>query len=248
MKKVKIEYIEETNKYAQAYSSGVKMSIISPEKKQLKPFFFCADYLNEVCAAGFTNEKKSIFGFSYDPKEDVVSNDNLEVLITSDSHDLVKSIQAAKKFLNGFERKIGLKLSKFAICDDHPKYKGNVILITADKRIKNTVLLLTAWRVVLRNSFSANKEKTFDQNMKDFLDKKNQIIGHGDDHQFKRIEKFLDYVKKDKEFVDYFDIENYELHTDIIHSYSGLQNFEYVYDKKQSPAAPWQKRIFEKIS
>jgi hypothetical protein len=244
-----IKYIEDVNKYSQAYSSGVKMTAVSKDNEQIKPFFFCADYFNEIFGAVFTNSEKTMFGFTFDPSVDVhPAPDSLRVLITSDSHKLIDKINEAQKFLNGFENEIGLRPSTLSPCSKHPQYKNNVILADADNRIKNTPLLLTAWRVMLRNSFATNLEDDFQTSLSKFISRDLKILGHGDENSIPKVKSFIDYVKnKDPEFIDYFDIKNYEVIVDFVHNYSGLTQFDNVLKKRYLINAPWEKRITSKI-
>jgi hypothetical protein len=245
-----IKYIEDIHKYSQAYSSGVKMTAVSKDNEQIKPFFYCADYFNEVFGAVFTNSKKSIFGFTFDPKADIhPAPDSLRILITSDKHDLIGRINQAQKFLNGFEKEINLEPSTLHPCSEHPQYKNNVILVNADNRIKNTPLLLTAWRVMLRNSFSTDVDDDFATSLQKLINRDIEIIGHGDEQSIPKVVKFIDYVKsKDPEFINYYDVENYKAVVDLVHSSSGLTQFDNVLKKQYLINSPWEKRITSKIS
>ena len=249
MDKVEIKYLADGAKYSQAYSSGVKMTAVSDKNEQVKPFFFCADFFNEMFGAMFTKKKKEIYKFEFDPAKDIhPSMDRTRVLITSDSHDIISKIKNGEKFLNGFEKKIGLEPSKFYPCSEHEQYKDNVILVDADPRVKNTALLLTAWRIALRNSFAFEVKDSFEESLNKMSNKAVTLLGHGDNYQVPKLLAFINYiVEKDKEFIDYFDIANYKLNVDRLHGESGLSQFSNILSKPSlSNETPWEKRVLSK--
>ncbi len=250
MDKIEIEYLYEKATYSQAYSSGVKMTAVSDKNEQVKPFFFCADFFNEMFGAMITNSKKGIYKFDFDPATDInPSMSKVRVLITSDSHNLSDKVNEGKKFLNEFEKKVGLSPSEFYFCSEHKEYKDNVILVDADPRIKNTPLLLTAWRVALRNSFASNIDEDFDESLNKMIKGEIEVLGHGDESAISKLKSFIDYVtKNDKEFIDYFDIKNYEINVHKLHSSSGLTQFSSVISNNHRGAeAPWEERVLSKL-
>jgi hypothetical protein len=247
---VNIKYAPDGKGLHQAYSYGTLFALASSKNEQIMPFVFCADYFNEVFGSVVTQERKSVYGFSYDATKDLLPDDKYtRVLITHDKIELPSLVVSATKFLNEFEERIGLKRSKMSLCNSHPKYKKNVLLVKGDKRVRNSVLLLTAWRVILRNSFAANPNLSLDENLQKMTNGKFCFF-ENDCGAIEKLISFLEYlVKYDKDFINYTDTANFKQQVYTIHNDSGLTVFSTIFkQKKEYLGTPWEKRIVEKMS
>lgn len=98
------------------YTSGMEFAFVSQDGRQVHPFAFCKDFLQDVVHAFVNNKSLSIYGLNYKPERDpppdlhrtriVVRNVEWEAAEAAE-----KAINAGR-FLNAIEREAGIKRTK----------------------------------------------------------------------------------------------------------------------------------------
>lgn len=107
----KIELVKNEKRLCEIYSSGFQFTFLSKDYKQCHHWVLCKDFLTDVIWSTVHNKSVSIYGFSYNPKENpkIDVDDNILIAVRNkqvaeDKFD--KEINQCIKFLNIVERRL----------------------------------------------------------------------------------------------------------------------------------------------
>lgn len=141
-------------KLRQSMASGLEYSFLSANNKQIFPFVYCKDYLQDAISAFFANKKRSIFGFVYDPAvhEPIVVDKTSLLIANSNDKDLESKIENCLNFL--YQVEDHLKMTRTIVEKvENPPYQyllGGVYFFEGSKRWMNSPPMISLYSLLIR--------------------------------------------------------------------------------------------------
>lgn len=109
LKTVEIKWLEINQGLCEAVSSGMEIALANKKNEQCCVFVHCKDYLQDAIQAHHLNDKRSIYGFAYDPKvHPKLSLDRTRILVGQVGYELHEKIPNMIDFFNSLEKHMGL--------------------------------------------------------------------------------------------------------------------------------------------
>ena len=171
------------------YSGGLQMALCSPPDKDGKytkatAFVTCKDFFQDAVQAHHIGEKRSIWSFKYDPKNDPpLSFDRFRVLVGNNTGAGVAfKIEGVVDFLNQFEKRLRLVRSRAYECECEPtpdKFKnhGGVWMFEGSGRWMISPPMISLYTLLIRCGFVHTLGDDFDKTCKGIIDGKIKTIG-----------------------------------------------------------------------
>jgi hypothetical protein len=165
MKKKTVQWYKGSQSLRQALSSGIEFSFASGDNKQISPFAYCKDYLQDAVQGHIWNKKRTIYGFTYDPKKHGPVYLRKTKLLVANSSDgrLRDKIPNCLEFLNQIESE--LKISKTIVfeCENPPNcyIRGGVWLFEGSCRWLKSPPMLSLYTLLIRLGFGHEVGKPF---------------------------------------------------------------------------------------
>ncbi|HJS83040.1 MAG TPA: hypothetical protein VJ742_09435, partial [Nitrososphaera sp.] len=156
---------------AQIYSKGFEFAFMSPVAggyEQACTFVYCKDFLHDAVWAMVNKAPWQIYGFKYDPNKDKhldLKNCTLAFRNTQYKNkpdEFHAQMKACQSFLNGMEKRIGFKKSKFYQVENPD---GPCWLIVGDKKWQHAAPLLGLFTIFIRLGFAHDLKETADQTL-----------------------------------------------------------------------------------
>ncbi|RDJ35511.1 MAG: hypothetical protein DWQ19_11890 [Crenarchaeota archaeon] len=173
MKVKKVNWLDEKQSLNQAISSGVEFAFLSPDDKQVSPFAFCKDYLQDA-VQGYVNKKtRSIYGFTYNPtKHPEVSLTKTKLLVTNSSDVQFKTkVPHCLNFLHQIEDDLKLRKTKVYRCEMPPKQyaRCGVWLFEASSRWIKSPPMISMYSLLIRVGFGYDTDQPYQDYIKDVV-------------------------------------------------------------------------------
>lgn len=158
MKKTAVEwYNDEEMSLRQAVTNGIEFSFLSKNNKQVSPFAYCKDYLQDVVHGFLTNKKKSIYGFTYDPKKhQPISITTTKLLVTNFQDPYFSSkIPNCLDFLNQIELELKMTKTSALKADEPPmRYtRCGVWIFQGSRRWLKSPPMISLYTLLIRIGF-----------------------------------------------------------------------------------------------
>jgi hypothetical protein len=154
-----ITWFNGTQLLRQALSSGIEFSFASPDNQQVSPFAFCKDYLQDAVQGFIHNKKKTIFGFTYDPKEHAAISLKKTKLLVTNSKDIYfgSKIRNCLDFINQIESDLKISKTTAALCANPPKQyiRCGVWLFEGSPRWVKSPPMLSMYTLLIRLGFGS---------------------------------------------------------------------------------------------
>lgn len=228
--KRKIKWYERTMPLQQVFHRGLMFAFVSDQYEQCCPFVLCKDFLQDTIHAYLTKKKRSIFGFSYDPKRDPhISIKKTRLVIGSNgSANLRNNIPNCIEFLNQIEDHLHLSKTKYRECCNPPKrfLAGGVWYLEGSRRWIKSPPMISFYTLLIRVGMCHVKGTSYTDTIEgvksmtlhpEQCDDRSRLIGAD-----KGIQKILSLGDR-KVFTDKFE-ENYpkNVQTKIMHDDCGI--------------------------
>ena len=161
---------------AQIYSSGLEYALCNEKYEQCHDFVFCKDFVQDAIHAHLYGGVASIYGFTYNPKEQPkLSLDRLRLLcVNSSDSKMLEKVPNVLDLLNQFCKKLKIKPTKaFLVANPPAKYKKNgCFLIDASGMWNNAPVLVSMFTLLLRVGFVHKQGENCLETLKNLVDGK----------------------------------------------------------------------------
>jgi hypothetical protein len=156
-RKKRIEWYTNKQTLYQVYRSGLEYAFVSKDNKQVCPFVYCKDFLQDAIQGHLHQVKRSIFGFVYDPsKHCPLTTEKTRLLLacSSDGHFRYK-IPRCLDFVNQVELKLRMRLTIATECAKQPLqyYAGGIWLLEGSRRWMVSPPMISLYTLLLRIGF-----------------------------------------------------------------------------------------------
>lgn len=155
---------ENTPKISQVYNKGLEYALISEDDKQICPFVYCKDFLQDVVYASVNNRAIQIHKFEYNPHKDGhITTEKTKILIAN-ANDIVFFLRLpiVLDFLHQIEECLNLEKTELICCEAIPdKYKSGVFLLQADYKWLLSPPLLSLYSLLVRIGFVHTENDSF---------------------------------------------------------------------------------------
>ncbi len=234
MKTKKIEwYTGDFQSLRQALSSGVEFSFISPDNKQVSPFAYCKDYLQDAVQGCVHKKRKSIYGFVYDPKKHPsVSLKKTRLLATNSRDiDLGAKINCCLDFLHQIERDLKIRRTTVSLCENPPRRysRCGVWLFEGGSRWVKSPPMISLYTLLIRLGFGAKQGEPYQKFLKDIVAGKRSTYQSVDQIRLREANAGIQRIlsEGDKKIFSNKIEENYpsRLKTTTIHNTCGIIGF-----------------------
>lgn len=240
----KIEWLEEKQKLIQAMSGGIEIAFASRTNKQVSPFAFCKDYLQDAIQGFLNKEKRQIYGFTYDPKvHEPIYLRKTKLLVTNSSdNEFGSKIPNCLNFLNRVENHLFISPTKISICEEPPlQYiRPGVYLFEGSGRWLNSPPMISLYTLFIRLGFGYTSDVTFQKFLEELVAEKREAYQKIDRRRLmeaiKGINRILDRGDRN---IFHNDIRlNYpaEIKTTTMHNTLGICGFSNNKTKKLFPS------------
>jgi hypothetical protein len=184
----------------QIYTRGLEMCFVGPDgadgtASQACDFVLCKDFLQDAVQGHLLNESRSIYGFTYNPKEHAPLNmERVRIAVGNAAEkDLGGKIPAVLDFLHQYERRLHLLRTRVWRCATSPdKYKdsGGCYLFEGSGRWLLSPPMLSLYTLLLRSGFSHPIGQTFDSTVNKLVSGEikpysSGVSGNNDSHYMK---------------------------------------------------------------
>ena len=197
---------------AEIYQSvKISFSFITKELKQVNPYFVCRDFAHDCVRTNHTGKSSSIYGFSYDLKEDSpIDPDNTRMLIKNiEPQEVADGVH----LLNHYEEMAGVEKTvvKDYFQDDEKHY-----MFISDKFWQQSSFHISLYTMLIR---LGNKHLKFkdDKGLQDAYDKAFEKWSGDNDLKYMRevrkiINKFVTHSFDKNYFLEYSDLAIHSFH------------------------------------
>lgn len=240
-------------KISQIYNNGLEYSLVSEDYRQICPFVFCKDFLQDVIYACVNHKEIKIHKFEFNPaKNGYIATDKTKILIANASDTaFFARLESVFDFLHQIEDDLGLERTEWDICKEPPsKYNSGIFLLQADSKWLLAPPLLSLYSLLIRIGFVHTKDdiykntilkivldevKTYQREDRRYLMKNlnglNRIFNEG-------VELFFNFTYRNRKPTKIEILEkNYPKKTSVkkIHYECGLMAFSCNLTKKRYP-------------
>lgn len=138
----------------QIYSTGLEYAMISKNNKQLCPFVYCKDFLQDIMLGYLHNRSSKIYGFSYNPDmSNPIDPTKTRILITkADDRKFCQKVKNFVDFINQIESEMQMKKTIVSKCLN-PLYqyrKCGVWLLESSKRWMKSPPMISMYSLLIR--------------------------------------------------------------------------------------------------
>ena len=166
MEKVKITWYNWKGSIAQIYSNGLEYAFASEDNKQCCPFVFCKDFLQDCVWGQLYGKVATIFGFTFNPKNDPhLDMNKCKLLVTNsaDPKEFKNRIEKCVLFINQIEKALHLIRTVAYECELPPPHytKCGVFLLESSRRWLEAPPLVSLYTLLIRVGFVYNGTDTF---------------------------------------------------------------------------------------
>ena len=141
----------------QAISSGIEFAFASPDNKQVSPFAYCKDYLQDAVQGFLYQKKKTIYGFTYDPVlHHPICLKKTRLLVTNEKdHQFSSKVPNCIDFLNQIEKDLLITKTVAHRCKNPPnKYiRPGIWLFDGSRRWLKSPPMLSMYTLLIRLGF-----------------------------------------------------------------------------------------------
>jgi hypothetical protein len=249
MKIKKIQwYNGENQSLRQALSSGVEFSFVSPDDKQVSPFAFCKDYLQDAVQGYIHHKRKTIYGFTYDPKKHPEISLKKTRLLVTNSRDVNFGTKVAccLDFLHQIETDLKISRTRIHLCESPPRQyiRCGVWLFEGSNRWIKSPPMLSMYTLLIRLGFGNVIGKPYREFLSEIISGKKDAYQSIDAMRLREAEKGIMRILTvgDKKIFDSKIEKNYpeKLKTTTMHNTCGIIGFsEGKNAKKHMPS--WYK-------
>lgn len=170
MKTQKVDWYKGEQNLRQALSSGVEFSFVSSDNQQVSPFAYCKDYLQDAVQGYVTKKKKTIYGFTYDPKKHPAICLKKTRLLVTNSRDVNfgTKVDCCLGFLHQIERDLKISRTQATLCENPPgQYvRCGVWLFEGSNRWIKSPPMISMYTLLIRLGFGCG----YNVNYKDYLE------------------------------------------------------------------------------
>jgi len=196
----KIAWYTDSMGLSQALSSGLEFAFVSKNYEQCCPFVLCKDYLQDAIYNHLHKAKKSIYGFKYDPDKHFPLHLEQCRLVLANSSDskFRDKVPVCLDFINQIETKLKIAKTKARECADPPKkyLRGGVFLFEGSRRWLISPPMVSLYTLLLRVGFCHVEGDSFEQTIKDILNKKRSAYQGEDYNRLRNSQKGLERILK----------------------------------------------------
>jgi len=157
VKKTVVKWFEGSQPLTQALSSGLEFCFLSEDNRQISPFAYCKDYLQDAIQGHLLKKRRSIYGFTYDPKIDPpICLNNTRILVANSTDSALGSkIPNCLDFLHQIEKKLRLVKTVVSECQSPPlKYiRSGVWLFKGSCRWMKSPPMISLYTLLIRLGF-----------------------------------------------------------------------------------------------
>lgn len=232
----------------QAVYTGVEFAFLSADNKQVSPFAYCKDYLQDAVFGYLYQRKTGIYGFSYDPLcHPKISLNKTRILVTnSHDYDFKLKLPNCLDFLWQIEKSLHICRTKISACNNPQlKYiRPGVYLFEGSPRWLKSPPMLSLYTLMIRIGFGHVIGCDFQNTMKGIIDGTIKPYLHDDKGKLRDAKKGIDKILKrgDLNIFSRCIKKNYPctISTNDLHNNSGIAAFGNEYTKRLAPH--WHKK------
>lgn len=156
-RKKKIEWYTTKTTLYQVYRNGLEYAFVSKDNKQVCPFVYCKDFLQDAVQGCLHKIKRKIYGFTYDPDKHYslyMKQTRLLVTCAKDSQ-FRRKIVCCLDFINQIERQLKLKSTVATECvSPPPQYAvSGIWLLEGSHRWMISPPMISMYALLLRIGF-----------------------------------------------------------------------------------------------
>jgi len=175
-RKKKIEWYTTKTTLYQVYRSGLEYAFASQDNKQVCPFVYCKDFLQDAIQGCLHQIKRKIFGFTYDPEKHhplCLKQTRLLVTCAKDSRFRHK-IANCLDFINQIERELKLKTTVATECANPPTQYllSGIWLLEGSRRWMISPPMISMYALFLRIGFIHTVGRHYEDTILDVINKK----------------------------------------------------------------------------
>lgn len=157
------EWDTKGNTFAEIWSNGTEMALLTEDMKMVHPFVYCKDFMTDVFWAIANNRNTGIYGFTYSLNQANKPDMNKLRIVVQNVDYPAKSIPAraaaVQSFLNSAEEKLGFKGRTRTCLVENPQSKAvPVVYVESPKEWRENIpLKFSMFTMFIRMSFDAGK-------------------------------------------------------------------------------------------
>jgi hypothetical protein len=239
----KINWYTSNKRLNQAITSGLEYALVNPDGTQITPFAFCKDYLQDAIQAKIINKKRSIYGFSYDPKVNYpISLKSTDLLISnSKDFDFETRIPNCLDFIHQAEKILKIKKTCVFKCEDPPlKYlRPNVFYLKGSNRWIKSAPMLSMYTLFIRIGLGHLPGDSLHDTMNKIISKQQAAYQPIDSFRLSKSIEGINYIfnKGDLNVFGKSIKDNYpeKIKVSMMHNKFGIANFMNKSLKKTMP-------------
>jgi hypothetical protein len=175
-RKKKIEWYTSKTTLYQVYRSGLEYAFASKDNKQVCPFVYCKDFLQDAIQGNLHKIKRKIFGFTYDPEKHHSLYDKQTKLLVTCARDAQfrRKIACCVDFINQIERQLRLKSTIATECANPPAQYAisGVWLLEGSRRWMISPPMISMYALLLRIGFVHNIGQSYEDTITAVVNKK----------------------------------------------------------------------------
>ena len=249
----KIVWLETSNRLCQAFSKGVEFAFCAEKSNaQATQIAICKDYLQDAIQGALHNRKNTVFGFTYNPKDQHQPCLSRVRLLIANSNDkqLRDKIPNCVEFLNKFEAALGIPFKTHVKECFKPEKKyiaGGVFLFVGSVRWINAPVMLSLYTLLIRVGFGHKIGDSYEKTLSDIVKNVTPAYESQDTSYVKSSIKSIEYIVKhgDREVFHKEMILNYPpVDVSTMHGSMGIVAFSNESTKSSVPH--WHRKLEKK--
>ncbi len=166
LRTAKVTWLKKPSGLAQIYTSGLEYAFVSEDNKQVCPFVFCKDFLQDALMAYHNNKPACIYGFTYskENQEQICLDRTKLVIANAKDKNFSSKIPAMLNFIHQVERELRLVRSTIKLVESPPsKYKNGVYLLESSSRWMLAPPMISLFSLLIRVGFVHEKGKKYQE-------------------------------------------------------------------------------------
>jgi hypothetical protein len=241
--KRKIQWYLTQETLNQVYRNGLEYAFVSKDYRQVCPFVYCKDFLQDAIMAFLTGTKKKIYGFSYDPDTmPPLCTDRTRMIIAcSKDRHFRNRIPNLIDFLNQIEDKLNLKKSTVRECADPPeKYiPGGIWLLDGSHRWMISPPMISMYALFIRIGLAHEPNNSYQETIDIIVSGGRKPYGGKDKSQLVSAKFGINKILKwgDRKIFHKNWKDNYPTNVPLktMHHFCGIIGFSKNYSKSWCP-------------
>ncbi len=221
---------------SQGVIGNCEFSFISEDNRQISPFFFCKDYLQDAVMGQVRKKKVCQYGYVFDPAvhPPVYLKKTRLLLTNSKDKTMPEKIEACLDFINQFEKKLGINKTKTVVsrCKDPAKKYAlcGVWLFEGSNRWMRSPVMISLYSLLLRVGLGHKLGEDCMKTISDIQDGKTKAYyAEVDTHYVKKAKSGIDRILAtgDREIFGSKYEPNYknDISSSILHNNLGIVSF-----------------------